>query len=254
MELLSYRFLYFTIVDLIDVVVVSFIIYKFLSLLKGTRAAQMIAGLTLLFIVSFFAYWFQLQGLMWLFTNFATVGFIILVVLFQPEIRGALARISYSRLVKYFYRSAETASIDEIAKAAIQMAELRQGALIVMERSVGLRDFVASGSKINAGISAQILTTIFTPYTPLHDGAVIIRGDMIVAAGCMLPLSKNPLYMHSHGMRHKAAAGITEETDAVCVAVSEEDGSISIAKAGRLERIEDQTQLKDILIRRLQEK
>lgn len=251
MELIGYEFLRFTVVDLIDVAVVGFIFYKFLTLLKGTRAAQMTAGLTLLFIVSFFAYWFQLQGLMWLFSNLATVGFIILVVIFQPEIRGALAQIGYSRLVRFLYRNEANISVDEIVKAALRMAELRQGALIVLERNAGLREFTMSGKKINAKISAEMITTIFTPYTPLHDGAVIIRGDQIVAAGCMLPLSQNPLYLHTYGMRHKAAVGVTEESDAVCVVVSEETGKISIAKSGRLKKVEDQTQLRELLSRSL---
>jgi diadenylate cyclase len=251
LELISYKFLRFTVLDLIDVLVVAFIFYKFLTLLKGTRAAQMTVGLTLLFVVSFFAYWFQLQGLMWLFSNLATVGFIILVVIFQPEIRGALARIGYSRFMQFFYRTEENVSVDEIAKAAVRMAELRQGALIVLERSAGLREFAQSGKNIDSKISAEMITTIFTPYTPLHDGAIIIRGDMIIAAGCMLPLSQNPLYLHTHGMRHKAAVGITEETDAVCVVVSEESGKISIARAGRLKRVEDPTLLKEILTRSL---
>lgn len=249
MELFTYKFLRFTVIDLIDVAVVGFIFYKFLTLLKGTRAAQMTAGLTLLFIISFFAYWFQLQGLMWLFSNLATVGFIILVIIFQPEIRGALARIGYSRLVRYFYKTEETASVDEVAKAAVRMAELRQGALIVLERNAGLSEFIQSGKKTNAKISAEMITTIFTPYTPLHDGAIIIRGDRILAAGCMLPLSQNPLYLHTYGMRHKAAVGITEETDAVCVVVSEETGRISIAKTGRLKKVEDHTLLRETLSR-----
>ncbi|MFH2056374.1 MAG: diadenylate cyclase, partial [bacterium] len=175
MELFSYKFLRFTAVDLIDVLVVSFIFYRFLALLKGTRAAQMIGGLMLLFVISFFAYWFQLQGLMWLFSNLATVGFIALVVLFQPEIRGALARIGYSRLVRYFNRSGQFEWVDEVVKSVTRMSELRQGALIVIERTIGLREYAASGSRIEAKLSSEVLGTIFTPYTPLHDGAVIVR-------------------------------------------------------------------------------
>ncbi len=253
MELFTYEFLRFTIIDLIDVLVVGFIFYRFLALLRGTRAAQMIGGLMLLFIGSFFAYWFQLQGLMWLISNLATVGVIALVVLFQPEIRGALARIGYSRLVRYFNRSQQFEWVDEIVKAVTRMSELRQGALIVIERNVGLRDYAASGSRINSKLSAEVLSTIFTPYTPLHDGAVIVRGDQIVAAGCMLPMSKNPLYLRSHGMRHKAGVGITEETDAICVVVSEENGDVSVARAGQLKRVEDQGRLTEVLQRSLQE-
>ena len=252
MTLFGYKFISFTLVDLIDVAVVAFIFYKFLSLLRGTRAAQMVTGLTLLFVVSFFAFWFQLQGMMWLFSNLATVGFIVMVILFQPEIRGALAQIGHSRLARLFYRSSDTASLDEICKAVIKLSILNHGALIVLERTVGLNDFIESGKEINAKVSSEMLTTIFTPYTPLHDGAVIIRRDMIIAAACMLPLSQNPAYFKMFGMRHKAGVGITEETDAVCIVVSEENGDISIALEGALRRNIDRGQLKEVLSKFLQ--
>lgn len=249
MELFNYKFLKFTIIDLIDVTVVAAILYKFLSLMKGTRAAQMITGLTLLFVLAFFAYWFQLQGVMWLFTNLATVGFVVLVILFQPEIRGVLAQIGHSRIVRFFYRTEESVSVDEITRAVLKLSVLKHGALIVLERTVGLKDFIQSGKELNTSVSEEMITTIFTPYTPLHDGAIIIRGDTIIAAACMLPLSQNPAYLKMFGMRHKAAVGITEESDAVCVVVSEESGEISIAFEGTLRRDIERTQLKDVLSR-----
>jgi len=248
-ELFTYKFLKFTLVDLIDVAVVATILYKFLSLMKGTRAAQMITGLTLLFVLAFFAYWFQLQGVMWLFTNLATVGFVVLVILFQPEIRGVLAQIGHSRVVRFFYRSEESVSVDEITRAAMRLSVLKHGALIVLERTVGLKDFIQSGKELNTSVSEEMITTIFTPYTPLHDGAIIIRGDTIIAAACMLPLSQNPAYLKMFGMRHKAAVGITEESDAICMVVSEETGEISIAYEGTLRRDIERTQLKDVLTR-----
>lgn len=247
MELFHYKFLRFTLIDLIDVTVVAAILYKFLSLMKGTRAAQMITGLTMMFVVAFFAYWFQLQGVMWLFTNLATVGFVVLVILFQPELRAALAQIGHSRLVRFFYRSEQSVSLDEISKAVVKLAVLKHGALIVLERAVGLKDFVQSGKELNTEVSEEMITTIFTPYTPLHDGAIIIRGDTIVAAACMLPLSQNPAYAKLFGMRHKAAAGVTEESDAVVIVVSEETGEISIAFEGTLRRDIDRSQFKEIL-------
>jgi diadenylate cyclase len=252
MVIFAYKFLKFTVIDLIDVAVVALIFYKFLALLRGTRAAQMITGLTILFVVSFFAFWFQLSGLMWLFSNLATVGFIVLVILFQPEIRGALAQIGYSRILKYFYRGGDSATIDEISKAVLRLSVLQHGALIVMERNVGLKDFVQSGKEINSKVSAELITTIFTPYTPLHDGAIIIRSDLVIAAGCMLPLSQNPAYLKMFGMRHKAAVGITEESDAVCIVVSEETGAISLALEGALRLDIERTQFKEIFSRFLQ--
>ena len=249
MELFSYKFIRFTLIDLIDVLVVAYIFYKFLSLLKGTRAAQMITGLTILFMVAFFAFWFQLQGLMWLFSNLATVGFIVMVILFQPEIRGALAQIGFSRIAKFFYRGEDSVTVDEISRAVLKLSVLNHGALIVIERNIGLRDFIQSGKEINSKASEELITTIFTPYTPLHDGAIIIRQDLIVAAGCMLPLSQNPAYLKMFGMRHKAGVGITEESDAVCIIVSEESGAISIALEGALRRDIERSQFKEILIR-----
>ncbi len=249
MALFSYKFIRFTLIDLLDVLVVAFIFYKFLTLLKGTRAAQMITGLTIMFIVAFFAFWFQLQGLMWLFSNLATVGFIVLVILFQPEIRGALAQIGFSRITKFFYRGEDYATVEEICRAVLKLSVLSHGALIVIERNIGLRDFVQSGKEINSKVSEELITTIFTPYTSLHDGAVIIRQDLIVAAGCMLPLSQNPAYHKMFGMRHKAGVGITEESDAVCIIVSEETGAISIALEGALRRDIERSQFKEILIR-----
>jgi diadenylate cyclase len=180
------------------------------------------------------------------------VGFIVLVIVFQPEIRGALAQIGHSRIIKYFYRSQDTAVIDEITKAVLRLSVLKHGALIVIERTVGLNDFIQSGKEINAAVSSEMITTIFTPYTPLHDGAIIIRRDMIIAACCMLPLSQNPAYMKTFGMRHKAAVGITEESDAICIVVSEENGSISIALEGALRRDVERAQFKETLTHFLQ--
>lgn len=248
MEIFSFKFIEFRFVDLIDILIVAFLIYKLLELVKGTRSAQMIIGLVVIFIVAFLAYWFQLEGLKWLFSNLATVGFIVLVVVFQPEIRGGLAQIGHTKFMRRFIRSESTQAIDELVKGAIRLSELRYGGLIVIEQQVGLKNIIATGREINAEISSDLLTTIFTPYTPLHDGAVIVEGDKVMAAACVLPMTQNPRFANLFGMRHRAAIGVTEESDAVCLVISEETGAISITYGGVFKRDLEKLTLKESLV------
>ncbi|KPL02853.1 MAG: hypothetical protein AMJ90_04720 [candidate division Zixibacteria bacterium SM23_73_2] len=248
MELLRFGFLKLGIIDIIDISIVGYFFYQFLLLVKGTRAVQILTGLFLLFLISFSAYWFNLEGLKWLITNIATVGIIVMVILFQPEIRSALAQIGHSKLIRKLYRFEEQKTLDEIVKGALRLSELRYGALIVLEKSVGLKNFILTGKSLNAEVSSEFLVTLFTPYTPLHDGAVVVRGDTVVAAACTLPLTSQPEYRHLYGMRHKAAIGITEESDAVSVCVSEENGKVSLAYGGRLQTAVEPDQLKESLL------
>ncbi len=248
MELITYQFLDFSIVDLLDVIIVAFIIYKLLELVKGTRSAQMMIGMVIIFIVAFMAYWFQLEGLKWLFSNLATVGFIVLVVVFQPEIRGGLAQIGHTRFMRRFIKSDSVKAIDEVVRGAIRLSELRYGGLIVLERSVGLKNIIATGREINAEVSSDLLTTIFTPYTPLHDGAVIVRNEKLIAAACVLPMTQNPRYADLFGMRHRAAIGVSEESDAVCLVISEETGAISLTIKGTFKRDLEKLTLKESLL------
>nr|MBN2278264.1 diadenylate cyclase CdaA [candidate division Zixibacteria bacterium] len=236
MELFRIEFLSFRLIDLIDILIVSLIIYRLLALMKGTRAAQMVTGLVLLFIVAFISFWFQLEGLSWLFSNLATVGIIVLVIVFQPELRSMLAQMGHSRLFQYFVRVEERKSVKELTRAAIRLSELRYGGLIVIEKTVGLRNFIETGKRMNAELSSEMIITLFTPYTPLHDGAVIVAGEIISAAACTLPLTQNPRYRKLYGMRHKAAIGITEVSDAVAIVVSEETADISITYKGYMEK------------------
>ncbi len=251
MDLFHIGFINFGIVDIIDVSVVGFIFYKLLSLMKGTRSAQIATGLVLVFVLSFLAFWFQLDAVMWLFTNLATVGFIVLVVVFQPELRSALAQIGHSRVFQVFFNLEEQRQVDEIIKAAQRLAELKYGGLIVIERKTGMRNIVETGKSLKAELSAEMLITLFTPYTPLHDGAVVVRGEIIAAAACTLPLTREPRYMRLFGMRHKAGIGITEESDAVTVIISEETGEISLAAGGILYRNIEKFALKDQLTKLL---
>lgn len=247
MEIFHIGFLSFRLIDLLDVLIVSMIIYQLLALMKGTRAAQMVTGLFLIFLVAFIAFWFQLEGLSWLFSNLATVGFIVLVIVFQPELRSALAHMGHSRLLQRLMRVEERKSLEEITRATIRLSELRYGGLIVIERAEGLRNYIESGKIINASISWEIIINLFTPYTPLHDGAVIVTGDTIAAAAAILPMTEAPQYRKLYGMRHRAAIGITEVSDAVAVVVSEETGEISITENGHMEKDIDRTILKQKL-------
>jgi diadenylate cyclase len=249
MELFHIGFLKFTVVDLIDVAVVAFLFYRVLILMKGTRSAQIVLGLFLLFAVSFLAFWFRLEGLKWLITNIATVGILVLVIVFQPELRNALAQIGHNKLFRMFFRYEKSKILDELVKAANRLSQLRYGGLLVIEREIGLRNFIETGKPINAEVSADLLVTIFTPYTPLHDGAAILQGDYLVAVACTLPLTQNPRYAKLFGMRHKAAVGVTEESDAIAVAVSEETGNISIAYKGVLYEKIDKSELKEKLVK-----
>lgn len=234
MTLFSYEFLEFGLKDLVDMLIVSFILYQVLKLMKGTRSAQIIVGVFLIAGVAFVSYWFQLEALSWLFSNVATFGLLVLVVVFQPELRGVLAKFGQNRFLRRFVNIEDRRTLEEINRAVLRLAELGYGALIVIERQTGLRNFAESGKEMRANLSWELLVTLFTPYTPLHDGAVILSGDFIVAAAASLPLTNNSRYRKLFGMRHKAAIGISEESDAVVVVVSEETHQISIARNGVL--------------------
>jgi diadenylate cyclase len=249
MELFHISFMRFTVVDIIDVAVVAFLFYRVLILMKGTRSAQIVLGLFLLFAISFLAFWFRLEGLKWLITNIATVGILVLVIVFQPELRNALAQIGHNKLFRLFFRYEKSRTLDEIVRAAARLSELRYGGLIVIEREIGLKNFIETGKSLSAEVSSDLLVTIFTPYTPLHDGAAIIQGDYVVAVSCTLPLTQNPTYARMFGMRHKAAIGVTEESDAIAIAVSEETGNISISFKGVLYERIDKSVLKERLVK-----
>jgi diadenylate cyclase len=247
-DLFRIAFLNVGLSDLVDIAAVAFIFYKLLMLMKGTRAVQMLTGLFLLFLASFGAYWLQLDALRWLISNVAPVGVIAIVVVFQPELRRALAKLGQSPLLRGFLREENLNTVDEVVGAAQRLSQMKLGGLIVLERVVGLKSYVESGKIINAAVSSDLITTIFTVPSPLHDGAVIIRGSIMVAARCALPLTQNPRYRRVLGMRHQAAVGITEETDAVVVVVSEETGAISVANQGRLLRKLDAKTLRETLM------
>jgi diadenylate cyclase len=226
--------------DALDIGLVALVLYRILVLFRGTRAVQMLIGLGVLVAASLAARTLELHSLGWLLDALWSFWVVVLVILFQPELRRALAWIGHGEGLRSLIGGAgadSTRVVDEIASVTGSLADRRIGALIVIERGTGLRQYAELGVALDALVSADLLTSLFLPYSPLHDGAVFVRDDRVVAAGCFLPLSRNAQVARQLGTRHRAALGIKEETDAVAVAVSEETGRISIALDGRIEAV-----------------
>jgi diadenylate cyclase len=224
-----------TIVSVIDILLVALIIYQFLVLIRGTRAVPVLVGVGGLALAFYVAHVAELRTVNFLVGTLLPYGIFALIVVFQNEIRHALARIG-RRLTFSRVTPGIAEAYDDIVLAANLFSQSQTGALIVIEREIGLRTYIESGVPLDANLSYDLLATIFRPSAPLHDGAVIIQKDRIAAAACFLPLSMNPVLSTQLGTRHRAGIGITEETDAIAVIVSEETGSISIAVAGNIER------------------
>jgi diadenylate cyclase len=222
--------------DAVDVLIVAFLFYRLLILVRGTRAAQMFIGLITLVFLGFLSEFLHLAVLSWIVNSLRTVWVIVFVIIFQPELRKALSQISESRVFKRFVPVEEFAYLAEIQNAVERLSRKGLGALIVIERTVGLRNYLETGTKIDAAVSAELIETVFTPPSPLHDGAVIISGGVLMGAGCILPLSSNPDVERRLGTRHRAALGLSEESDAIVIVISEETRQISIAEGGTLTR------------------
>ncbi len=233
--------------DLLDIALVSIILYRILLIIKGTKAAQMLAGLGVLLIASFFSKYLQLYTMDWIVQSFWSQVVIALIVLFQPEIRRALAHVGESSFLQGFTSAEELKSLEEIVRASIALANRKIGALVVIERDVSLKDYVEIGTPLDAKVSKELLLSIFHPTSPIHDGAVVIRGNRVVAAGCFLPITLGADLSKALGTRHRAGIGVTEETDAVAIIVSEETGTISVAIHGKLETHVDMGTLRDML-------
>src|SRR5215469_2848018 len=226
----------FSMISIIDILVVAFLIYEFLKLIKGTRAIPMLVAVVLIVGAFWIAHIEQLRTVDWLITTLFPYAVFALIVVFGAEIRHALARLGRRLSARKGGMFSATDSYEDIVLAAEHFSQTATGALIVIEREIGLRTFIESGVPLDANLSYDLLTTIFRPSAPLHDGAVIIQKGRIAAAACFLPLSMNPILSTQYGTRHRAAIGITEETDAISVVVSEENGAISIAAGGAIER------------------
>ncbi len=236
--------------DLVDIILLTIVIYFILKLTQETRAFQVLKGFGLFVVGYQICQWLNLSGMSWLLgyaiNNFA----LLLIVIFAPQLRQAMEQIGRGQMIRKIgnTESAEQNAVNAIVAAAGNMSSTKTGALMVLQRSNPLGDIIESGTVLNAEVSAPLLENIFVPNTPLHDGAVIIRGNTILAAACILPLTSNTDLSQDLGTRHRAALGISEDTDALIVVVSEETGTISVAENGRLVRYLDEDNLREILM------
>ena len=233
----------FRLTDVIDVVIVAFVVYKILCFIRETRAEQLVKGLLFLVVATFASELFNLHTLNWILEGTLTLGVIALIIVFQPELRRGLEYIGRSKFIKKQFGELDKERAKQITSTIIKAVDFfsttKTGALIVMEREISLNDIVESGTKLDSEISEELLGAIFYDGAPLHDGALIIRGDRLLAAGCVLPLTQDRMLGKDLGTRHRAGLGITEHSDAVALIVSEETGIISLAVDGKLSRFLD---------------
>lgn len=238
---------------ILDISIVIFLLYCFFRIVRGSRAWQLIKGIALLIVATWVSGLFNLKILNWILTGIMNLGVIAIIVIFQPELRRALEQLGTNKLTKFFGidKDLSTKTKEDIYKvviAATELAKTKTGALIVIERDIKIQDIIAGGIPMNADVSPQLLVNIFEPKTPLHDGAVVISGNKIAAAACVLPLADDKDIAKELGTRHRAAIGISKESDSIVVVVSEETGKISVAKDGTLIADVREDVLKKILI------
>lgn len=246
----------FNFTAVIDIIAVAFIIYRLTMFIKGTRAVQLLKGFGVLIIASYLSEALNLTTLSWILKQSWTALFVALPVVFQPELRRTLEQLGRGKLfhapVPAMGDEDRSQLITEVVRAVGVLVKNKIGALIVIERQTGVNDVIETGTEIDGKVTSEFLVNIFIPRTPLHDGAAVIRGDRVAAAGCYLPLTDNPDLSRELGTRHRAGIGITEQSDAVSVIVSEETGSISIAVEGKLTRFLDETSMRSHLEELLQ--
>jgi len=236
-SLLNIGFLEISIIDILDILLVAFVFSKLYQVMRGTRGSQMFIGLILILFASVIVQGLNMSGMSWIIKNIQTVWVIAFVILFQPELRRILIVAGQSRFIRAFIKIEQTPYLEPIVKAVEQCSKRKWGALIVMVRDTGLKAIIETGEQLNSKISEPLLVSIFSPKSLLHDGALIINQENIVAAKCILPISQDDTISKALGTRHRAGLGISEESDAVVIVVSEETGRISVAENGKL--IED---------------
>ena len=252
MTIFKFGFLNVTLIDLIDILLVTWVFHRVYQYFKDTRAGQMLVGLVILLISSFVFNSFGLSAMSWLVNQFQTVWVVAFVILFQPEIRRLLIYIGQTRFFQKIFRMGTSRSLEAIVEASLQLSAKKWGGLIVIQRETGLRSYKEAGIQLKAEVSAPLLLSIFNPESPMHDGAVILQNTLLEAAGCILPLTESQMVLPEMGTRHRAALGITEESDAIVVVVSEERGTISTAENGRFTNLEmDEMKLRRYLNERL---
>lgn len=235
--------------DIIDILIVAIVIYYIIKHFRKTRAAQLIKGIAIIFVVTYLAEWLHLNVISYVLGNVIQIGFIALVIIFQPELRRALEHVGRSKFGTWFSEEVSDHHdlVAEVVRAAESMSKTNTGALIVFEKDVSLDDLLTGGTPINADVSSELLENIFVHNTPLHDGAVIIRNGKIYKAACVLPLSANRDLSKECGTRHRAALGISEQSDCVSLVVSEETGKISVMNKGNMIRNLSTSSLSELL-------
>ena len=252
MTIFKVGFLSFSLIDLIDITLVTWVFFKVYQYFKETRAGQMLIGLVILLISSFLFNSFGLSAMSWLVNQFQTVWVVAFVILFQPEIRRLLIYVGQTRFFQRIFKMGTSRSLEAIVDASLQLCHKKWGGLIVIQRETGLRSYKEASVQLKAEVSTPLLLSIFNPESPLHDGAVILQNTLIEAAGCILPLTESQMILPEMGTRHRAALGITEESDAIVVVVSEERGTISTAENGRFTNLDvDEMKLRRYLNERL---
>lgn len=239
---------------IVDIAIVWYVLYKLIMIIRGTKAIQLLKGIVVVLVVWVVSIIFELKTIQWLTNQAILWGFLVIIILFQPELRRALEQLGRGSIFTRSSLSEDQKTeqiVNSIVESTIYMAKRRIGALITLELETGIGEYAETGIPIDAKLTNQLLTNIFTPNTPLHDGAVIIKNDRIVAAACYLPLSESPSISRDLGTRHRAALGISEVTDALTIVVSEETGSISYTKNGELYRNVSEEQLAKVLTKNL---
>jgi len=252
MTLFSIGFINVSLIDIIDLILVTWIFYKVYQYFKETRAGQMLIGLIILLIASFLFNAIGFSATSWLVNQFQTVWVVAFVILFQPEIRRLLIYVGQTRFFRSIFRVGTSRSLEAVVDASLKMSDRQWGALIVIQRETGLRAYKESGISIKGEVSTALLLSIFNPSSPLHDGAVVLQNTLIESAGCILPLTESEMINPDMGTRHRAALGLTEESDAIVIVVSEERGAIAAAENGRFVKLDmDEMVLRRYLNERL---
>lgn len=248
MELFKIGFITVSIIDIVDILIVTYIFYKLYLVMRGTIASQIFVGLLLIILVSFVAQTFNMKSLGWIFSKLTDIWVIAFVILFQPEIRRLLLIIGRTRIARFFFKISASETINEVIDALKELKERHLGALIVISRGAGLSSFIETGEALQAKVNKELLVSIFNSRSPLHDGAVIIQNNIIEAARCILPLSATEkIGNRKLGTRHRAGLGVSEEVDSLTVILSEETGSISVAQDGELKVCNDYEELRKVL-------
>ena len=251
-DLFTIGFIKITLIDIIDIFLVTWIFYKVYQYFKETRAGQMLIGLIILLIASFLFNAFGISATSWLINQFQTIWVVAFVILFQPEIRRLLIYVGQTRFFRTIFRVGTSRSLEAIVESSLLLSKNKVGALIVVQRETGLRIYKETGTQIKGEVTSGLLLSIFNPGSPLHDGAVILQNNLVEAAGCILPLTESEMITPDMGTRHRAALGLTEETDAIVIVISEERGAIATAENGRFIKLDmDEMSLRRYLNERL---